>query len=209
MTISGYKPTAVPSRLAIEWTSLPAFSDDLQLATCGQCSSGCSRCKCDVNKLSCTFYCQCKAGACTNQSNILSDEENGNELMQSTGAISESDCSDSGDERLFNSPMDVNKYPPLLAVQHTVRTNRNSLEHIHLDHSYHTLLSNDDDWKMTPQPRNSTNNYLSDSSADSPRSMRNSNNFSTPNPVDAQEPGVGVGVSVSLLCSHPPTLTPS
>jgi hypothetical protein len=70
MTISGYKPTEVPNRLAIEWTSLPAFSDDLRLATCGQCSSGCSRCKCGVNKLSCTFYCQCKAGTCMNQSNI-------------------------------------------------------------------------------------------------------------------------------------------
>ena len=70
MTKSGYKPTEVPNRLAIEWTSLPAVSDDLRLVTCGQCSSGCTRCKCGLNKLSCTFYCQCKGDACTNRSNI-------------------------------------------------------------------------------------------------------------------------------------------
>ncbi|CAF1085677.1 unnamed protein product [Adineta ricciae] len=97
MTISRYKPTTVPSRLATEWTSLSAFSDDLRLA------------------------------------------------------ISENDCSDSGDERLFNSPMNVNNYSPLLAVQHTAQTNTNSLEYIHLDHLYRTSLSNDDDQTMTPQ----------------------------------------------------------
>ena len=70
MAISGYRPTEVPDRFKIQWTSLSDFSDDIHLVTCGQCSSGCSRCKCGMNKLSCTFYCQCKVDTCTNQSNI-------------------------------------------------------------------------------------------------------------------------------------------
>jgi hypothetical protein len=70
MEISGYQSTDVAHRFKIRWTSLSDFSDDLRLDTCGQCSSGCSRCKCGINKISCTFYCKCKADACMNQSKI-------------------------------------------------------------------------------------------------------------------------------------------
>lgn len=67
MALSGYQPTEVTNRFKIQWSSLPAFSDDPRLVTCGQCSSGCTRCKCGTNKLSCTIYCQCKPDCCTNQ----------------------------------------------------------------------------------------------------------------------------------------------
>ena len=70
MELSGYQPAEVPNRFKIQWTSLPNFSDDARLVTCGQCSSGCSRCKCGTNKLSCTLYCQCKVDSCTNQSGV-------------------------------------------------------------------------------------------------------------------------------------------
>ena len=56
--------------IRIKWTSLSNVPDDPRLMTCGQCSSGCVRCKCGIIISRCTFYCQCKPDACTNQSRI-------------------------------------------------------------------------------------------------------------------------------------------
>ena len=70
MEISGYRASDRPDRFEIQWTSLSNVPDDPRLVTCGQCSSGCVRCRCGLNQLSCTFYCQCKADACTNQSRL-------------------------------------------------------------------------------------------------------------------------------------------
>ena len=70
MALSGYQPTDAPLRFKIQWTSIPSFSDDPRLVTCGQCTSGCVRCKCGRNNLSCTIFCQCKADSCTNHSSI-------------------------------------------------------------------------------------------------------------------------------------------
>lgn len=70
MASSGYQPTEVSDRFKIRWSSLPDFSDDPRLVTCGQCSTGCSRCKCGTSKLSCTIFCQCKDDVCKNRSSV-------------------------------------------------------------------------------------------------------------------------------------------
>ena len=44
--------------------------EDPRIMKRGKCSSGYGRCQCGINHISCTFYCQCKADACTNQSTI-------------------------------------------------------------------------------------------------------------------------------------------
>lgn len=66
----GYQRVTTTNQLKIQWTSLPNFPDDLRLVTCGECSSGCFRCKCGMNKLACTFFCRCKSDVCRNRSTI-------------------------------------------------------------------------------------------------------------------------------------------
>ena len=70
MELSGYHHTEMSNQLKIKWTSLPTFPDDAGLATCGECSTGCTRCKCGTNKLPCTIFCRCKPDACMNQSGV-------------------------------------------------------------------------------------------------------------------------------------------
>lgn len=70
MESCGYQREATNNQLRIHWTSLPNFPDDLRLVTCGECSTGCCRCKCAMNKLACTFFCRCKSDACRNRSTI-------------------------------------------------------------------------------------------------------------------------------------------
>jgi hypothetical protein len=70
MASSVYYPTDVPNQFKIQWTSLPASPspDNALLVTCGECLSGCSRCKCATNKLSCTPYRKCKRDFCMHRS---------------------------------------------------------------------------------------------------------------------------------------------
>ncbi len=68
MASSGYYTTETPDRFKIQWTSLPDSPDDALLVTCGDCVSGCLRCKCATSKLSCTPLCKCERLSCKNRS---------------------------------------------------------------------------------------------------------------------------------------------
>ena len=69
MVSSGYELSEIPGQFQIKWTKLPNFPNDKRLITCGECVSGCSRCKCGLYKLSCTVFCKCKSESCSNRSN--------------------------------------------------------------------------------------------------------------------------------------------
>ncbi|CAF3412170.1 unnamed protein product, partial [Rotaria socialis] len=53
--------------LVIRWMTVPGAPNDISLTKCMKCTNGCHRCKCSTNNLSCTPFCGCSIGQCTNR----------------------------------------------------------------------------------------------------------------------------------------------
>ena len=67
MSDSGFEYSSITNRFKIKWTTLSDHPVDPRLQTCGDCKTGCTRCKCYKSNLSCTFFCKCDADICSNR----------------------------------------------------------------------------------------------------------------------------------------------
>ena len=68
MKTNGYQVIDGPQQFKILWSSLSEFPEDRRLVSCGECTSGCSRCNCGTNQVPCTIYGKCKNDCCKNRS---------------------------------------------------------------------------------------------------------------------------------------------
>ncbi|CAF0995602.1 unnamed protein product [Rotaria sordida] len=95
MSHYGYEYSLVINRFKIKWSTLSDQPNDYRLETCGDCQSGCTRCKCFKNNLSCTIFCKCNHEICFNRTSysFSSDKFNDQDLndLESTTASMESD----------------------------------------------------------------------------------------------------------------------
>ncbi|CAF1305862.1 unnamed protein product [Rotaria sp. Silwood1] len=55
--------------ISLQWITIPPMPDDISLVKCGNCTSGCRKCKCNVYNLSCTPFCGCSPENCKNRTN--------------------------------------------------------------------------------------------------------------------------------------------